>query len=308
MAEADSWTSQAERVTGQTAPTSGPGAPTTGQTERAAGAAWERVQLARHPERPYTLDFVRLIFDDFVELHGDRLFAEDPALIGGLAELDGRTVVALGQQKGRDTRENTLRRFGMARPEGYRKSLRLMRQAEKFGFPLISFIDTPGADPTLPSEERGQAFAIATNLQVMAQLRTFSLAVVIGEGGSGGAIAIGLADRVLMLENAIYSVAAPEAAASILWRDAALAPQAAETMRITAQDLLGFGLIDAVVSEPPGGAHRDRPAAAAGVKQALLEQLVGLEATYGVAPRLDLARLLADRFARYRGMGSYLEG
>jgi acetyl-CoA carboxylase carboxyl transferase subunit alpha len=182
-----------------------------------------------------------------------------------------------------------------------------MQQAEKFGFPVISFIDTPGADPTLPSEERGQAFAIATNLLEMARLKTLSLAIVIGEGGSGGAIAIGLADRVLMLENAVYSVASPEASASILWRDAALAPQAAEAMRITAQDLLGFGLIDAIVPEPPGGAHTDTPAAAQLVKAALLDQLADLEATYLNASTLDAPRLLADRFERYRRMGVYQE-
>jgi len=270
-----------------------------------SGTAWARVQLARHAERPYTLDYIRLIFEDFVELHGDRVFADDAALIGGLASLDGRTVMVLGQQKGRDTKENTLRRFGMARPEGYRKALRLMHHAEKFGLPLITFIDTPGADPTLPSEERGQALAIATNLLEMARLATPSVAVVIGEGGSGGAIAIGLADRVLMLENSIYSVAAPEAAASILWRDAALAPQAAETMRITAQDLLGFGLIDAIVPEPPEGAHADRPAAAATLKSALLAHLAALDAAFGCPP--DTARLLADRYTRYRGMGVYSE-
>jgi len=271
----------------------------------ADSAAWQRVQLARHPERPYTLDYVRLIFDDFVELHGDRLFAEDPALIGGPAELEGRTVMLIGQQKGRDTKENTLRRFGMARPEGYRKALRLMEQAEKFRFPLISFIDTPGADPTLPSEERGQALAIATNLLEMARLGTTSVAVVIGEGGSGGAIAIGLADRVLMLENAVYSVAAPEAAASILWRDVSRAPQAAETMRFTAQDLLGFDLIDGIVPEPPGGAQTDRLAAATAVKAALLEQLGTLDGSYGRGPALDVPRLLADRFERYRRIGVY---
>lgn len=273
----------------------------------AASPAWQRVQLARHPERPYTLDYVRLIFDDFLELHGDRLFAEDPALVGGLASLAGRTVIVLGHQKGRDTKENTVRRFGMARPEGYRKARRLMEQAAKFGFPLITFIDTPGADPTLPSEERGQALAIAANLLEMARLATTTLAIVIGEGGSGGAIAIGLADRVLMLENAIYSVVSPEGAASILWRDAALAPQAAETMKITAQDLLGFGLIDAVVPEPPGGAHTDHLAAAAAVKSAILEQLAALDAAYGRPPQLDVQRLLADRFERYRRMGVFEE-
>jgi acetyl-CoA carboxylase carboxyl transferase subunit alpha len=279
-----------------------------GSSSPEAGQAWQRVQLARHPERPYTLDYVRSIFDDFVELHGDRLFSDDAALVGGLAALEGTTVVVFGQQKGRDTRENAQRHFGMARPEGYRKALRLMQQAEKFGFPVISFIDTPGADPTLPSEERGQAFAIANNLLQMARLKTLSIALVIGEGGSGGAIAIGLADRVLMLENAVYSVASPEASASILWRDAALAPQAAETLRITAQDLLGFGLIDAIVPEPPGGAHTDALAAAQLVKAALLEQLASLESSYRDGSTIDAPRLLADRFERYRRMGVHHEG
>jgi acetyl-CoA carboxylase carboxyl transferase subunit alpha len=282
------------------------GAPDVGAaTPQPHSAAWERVQLARHAERPYTLDYVRAIFDDFLELHGDRLFADDAAMIGGLAELDGRTVMVVGHQKGRDTKENQLRRFGMARPEGYRKALRLMEQAAKFRFPLISLIDTPGADPTLPSEERGQALAIAENLLAMARLPTVSLAVVIGEGGSGGAIAIGLSDRVLMLENAVYSVAAPEAAASILWRDAALAPQAAETMRITAQDLLEFGLIDGIVPEPPGGAQTDRAVAAGLLKEALLGTLAELETAYGSGASLDVRRLLNDRFARYRRMGVY---
>jgi acetyl-CoA carboxylase carboxyl transferase subunit alpha len=248
---------------------------------------------------------VRLIFDDFLELHGDRLFAEDPALIGGLADLAGRTVMLVGHQKGRDTRENTLRRFGMARPEGYRKALRLMEQAAKFRFPIVSFIDTPGADPTLPSEERGQALAIATNLLRMARLETPSVAVVIGEGGSGGAIAIGLADRVLMLENAVYSVAAPEAAASILWRDAALAAQAAETMRITAPDLLGFGLIDGIIPEPAGGAQTDRFTTAASIKAVLLEQLADLDQRFGRDESLDAARLVAARAERYRAMGQF---
>jgi acetyl-CoA carboxylase carboxyl transferase subunit alpha len=265
------------------------------------------VQLARHPRRPYTLDYLRVVFDDFLELHGDRLFAEDAAVVGGLAALEGRTVVVVGQQKGRDTRENTVRRFGMPRPEGYRKARRLFAHAEKFAFPLISFIDTPGADPTLPSEERGQALAIAENLQALARLNTPSVALVIGEGGSGGAIAIGLADRVLMLENAIYSVAAPEAAASILWRDVSLAYQAAETMKITAQDLLGFGLIDGLIAEPPGGAQTDHLAAAAEVKRALLAALADLDGRYGRGERLDRARLLTDRYDRYRRVGVFLE-
>jgi acetyl-CoA carboxylase carboxyl transferase beta subunit/acetyl-CoA carboxylase carboxyl transferase alpha subunit len=282
--------------------------PTSDETATSHETAWDRVQLARHPERPYTLDYIRLIFDDFLELHGDRLFAEDAALVGGLADFDGRTVMVIGQQKGRDTRDNTVRRFGMPRPEGYRKALRLIEQAEKFRFPLISLVDTPGADPTLPSEERGQALAIAANLLRLARVKTTTLAVVIGEGGSGGAIAIGLADRVLMMENAIYSVAAPEAAASILWRDASRAPEAAETMKITARDLLGFHLIDAVVPEPLGGAHTDPSAAAAAVKASLIEHLAALDHAYGGGDALDTDSLLAARFDRYRRMGVYVEG
>ncbi len=200
-------------------------------------SAWERVKLARHPQRPFTLDFLKLAFSDFLELHGDRLFGDDAAIVGGLAVLDGRTVMVIGHQKGRDTKENVLRRFGMARPEGHRKALRLMRHAAKFGIPVVTLIDIPGADPSLVAEERGQAFSIAENLLAMSSLRVPIVSVVVGEGGSGGALALGLADRVLMLENAIYSVASPEAAASILWNDGARGPEAAEAMKITAPDL-----------------------------------------------------------------------
>src|SRR3982074_2898339 len=224
--------------------------------------AWDRVQLARHPQRPYTLDYLKLAFADFLELHGDRLFGDDAAIVGGLATLGARTVVVIGHQKGRDTKENMLRRFGMARPEGYRKALRLMRHAEKFAIPIGTLIDTPGADPSLVAEERGQAFAIAENLQAMSRLRVPIVSAIVGEGGAGGALALGLADRVLMLENAIYSVALPEAAASILWKDGGRRAEAAEAMKITAPDLLGFGIIDQIVAEPPGGAHTDYTAAA----------------------------------------------
>jgi acetyl-CoA carboxylase carboxyl transferase beta subunit/acetyl-CoA carboxylase carboxyl transferase alpha subunit len=301
-------TSHARRPASDETATSHVPCPTSDETATPHETAWDRVQLARHPERPYTLDYIRLIFDDFLELHGDRLFAEDAALVGGPADFGGRTVMVIGQQKGRDTRDNAVRRFGMPRPEGYRKALRLIEQAEKFRFPLISLVDTPGADPTLPSEERGQALAIAANLQRLARVKTTTLAVVIGEGGSGGAIAIGLADRVLMMENAIYSVAAPEAAASILWRDASRASEAAETMKITARDLLGFHLIDAVVPEPLGGAHTDPSAAAAAVKASLIEHLAALDQAYGGGDALDTDSLLAARFDRYRRMGVYVEG
>jgi acetyl-CoA carboxylase carboxyl transferase subunit alpha len=258
------------------------------------------VQLARHPQRPYTLDYIELAFSDFVELHGDRLFGDDPAIVGGLAALEpGRTVMVIGHQKGRDTKANVLRRFGMARPEGYRKALRLMHLAEKFRMPVLTLIDIPGADPSLAAEERGQAFAIAENLLAMARLRVPLVSTIIGEGGSGGALALGLADRVLMCENAIYSVASPEAAAAILWKDGGRGPQAAEALRITAADLLGFGIIDGVVPEPPGGAHTDHAAAAAALKRALLAQLAELE-------RIPVEALLAARAERYRAIGAFI--
>jgi acetyl-CoA carboxylase carboxyl transferase subunit alpha len=256
------------------------------------------VQLARDPQRPYTLDYLTLAFSEFVELHGDRLFADDAAIVGGMASLDGQTVMVIGHQKGRDTKENVLRRFGMARPEGYRKALRLMRQAEKFGMPIVSLIDIPGADPSLAAEERGQAFAIAENLLAMTTLRVPFVSVIIGEGGSGGALALGVADRVLMLENAIYSVASPEAAASILWKDGARGAEAAEAMKITAPDLLRFGVIDAIVPEPPGGAHTDHPAAAAALKSALLTQLAELD-------NVPVEQLVASRAKRYRKIGAF---
>jgi acetyl-CoA carboxylase carboxyl transferase subunit alpha len=261
-------------------------------------SAWDRVQLARDPQRPYTLDYVRLMLSDFVELHGDRLFGDDAAIVGGPATLDARTVMMIGHQKGRDTKENVLRRFGMARPEGYRKALRLMRQAEKFGIPVVTLIDIPGADPSLPAEERGQALAIAENLLAMSQLRVPIVSAIIGEGGSGGALAIGVADRVLMLENAIYSVASPEAAASILWKDNGHAADAAEAMRITARDLLGFGVIDEIVAEPPGGAQNDHAAAAAALRAALNTQLAELD-------QLGADELVTQRANRYRAVGAF---
>jgi acetyl-CoA carboxylase carboxyl transferase subunit alpha len=257
------------------------------------------VQLARHPERPHTLDYVPLLFSDFVELHGDRLFGDDHAIVGGLAALeDVGTVMLIGHQKGHDTRENVLRHFGMARPVGYRKALRLMQQADKFGFPIVTLIDIPGADPSLPSEERGQAFAIAQNLMAMAALRTPFVSVVIGEGGSGGALAVGVADRVYMLENAIYSVASPEAAASILWRDGSRGAEAAEAMKITAPDLLKFGVIDGIIPEPAEGAHTDYIAAAAALRDVLVESLQALRL-------LSADDRVAQRTARYRGIGAF---
>src|SRR5580765_6922591 len=217
----------------------------------------QRVMVARHPRRPYTLDYLSTIFTDFIELHGDRLYRDDPAIVGGWARLDGLSVMVIGHQKGRDTKENLKRNFGMAHPEGYRKALRLMNLAEQFRAPVITLVDTPGAYPGLGAEERGQAEAIARNLVEMATLRTPIITAVIGEGGSGGALAVGLADRVLMLENSVYSVISPEGCAAILWKDASQRERAAEALKITAQDLLNLGVIDEIIPEPPGGAHID---------------------------------------------------
>ncbi|MGB9753352.1 MAG: acetyl-CoA carboxylase carboxyl transferase subunit alpha [Roseiflexus castenholzii] len=261
---------------------------------------WDKVQLARHMQRPRTLDYIRGLCDDFVELHGDRRYSDDAAIVGGVGTFEGRTVVLVGHQKGRDARENIRRNFGMPHPEGYRKALRLFQHAEKFGFPVICFIDTPGANPNRESEERGQANAIAENILVMAGLKTPIIACVIGEGGSGGALAIGVGDRILMLEHAIYSVASPEAAASIIWRDAAKAPDAARAMRITAQDLLELGIIDEIVPEPSGGAHTDMGAMVATLGDYLRRHLTELLA-------LDVATLLERRYARYRAIGRYEE-
>src|SRR5688500_5253559 len=230
---------------------------------------WQRTQVARHPKRPHMRDLCRLLFDDFVELHGDRLFGDDPAIVGGLARFADRSVVVIGHQKGRDTREKLARNFGMPHPEGYRKALRLMQLAEKCRKPIVTFIDTPGAYPGIAAEERGQGEAIARNLRAMASLRVPIVAVVTGEGGSGGALAIGMGNRVLMLEHAVYSVISPEGCAAILWGDAAKASEAAEILKLTARDLLKLGVIDTVVPEPPGGAHRDWDAAAANLRPAL---------------------------------------
>src|ERR671936_599723 len=234
---------------------------------------WQRTQLARHPKRPHTRDWCKLLLEDFTELHGDRLFRDDPAIVGGLARFAGHSVVVIGHQKGRDTREKIARNFGMPHPEGYRKALRLMRLAEKFGKPVLALIDTPGAYPGVGAEERGQAEAIARNLLEMAALRTPIVAIVTGEGGSGGALAIGMGDRVLMLEYAVYSVISPEGCAAILWGDAARAPEAAESMRVTAPDLLRLGVIDGIVREPLGGAHRDWEATAATLRTVIRQAL-----------------------------------
>jgi acetyl-CoA carboxylase carboxyl transferase subunit alpha len=266
----------------------------------AALTPWDQVQIARHPQRPHTLDYVRGLCETFIELHGDRRFGDDAAIVGGPATFDGRTVMIVGHQKGTDTRENVQRNFGMARPEGYRKALRLFRQAEKFGFPVICFIDTPGASPDRESEERGQANAIAESILALASLRTPILACVIGEGGSGGALAIGVADRLLMLEHAVYSVASPEASAAILWRDSGKAPDAARAMRITAHDLYELGIVDAVITEPEGGGHTDAPATIAAVGAALRRHL-------GDVLQLDIPWLLAGRYNKYRAIGRFHE-
>jgi len=263
-------------------------------------SAWQRAQIARHPKRPHALDLYKLLLDDFVELHGDRVFGDDLAVVGGLAVFEGEPVVVLGHQKGRDTRENIARNFGMPHPEGYRKALRLMQLADKFSKPIITFIDTPGAYPGLGAEERGQAEAIARNLREMAALRTPVIAVVTGEGGSGGALAIGVANRVLMLEHAIYSVISPEGCAAILWGDGAKAPEAAQLMRITAPDLQKAGVIDAVIPEPIGGAHRSWEDAAANLRLALREHLGQLRPLSGDA-------LVQDRYEKFRRIGVFEE-
>jgi acetyl-CoA carboxylase carboxyl transferase subunit alpha len=262
-----------------------------------AVSAWERVQLARHPQRPYTLDYLRLAFSDFVELHGDRLFGDDAAIVGGPAMLDDRSVMVIGHQKGRDTRENVLRRFGMARPEGYRKALRLMQQAARLGIPVITFVDTPGAYPGLGAEERGQAVAIAESILEMSRLPVPIVTVVTGEGGSGGALALAVGDRVLMLENAYYSVISPEGCSVILWSNAAAAPRAAEALRVRAPDLLELQIIDGIVPEPEGGAHTDQVATGANLKEALVTTLNELLT-------FDKESLLEARYQRFRVFGT----
>lgn len=260
----------------------------------------QRVQVARHPRRPCTLDYLNTIFSDFVELHGDRLFRDDPAIVGGWARLDGASVMVIGHQKGRDTKENLKRNFGMAHPEGYRKAMRLMQLAEKFHAPVITLVDTPGAYPGLAAEERGQAEAIARNLLVMASLHTPIITAVIGEGGSGGALAMGLADRVVMLENSVYSVITPEGCAAILWKDASQRERAAEALKLTAQDLLRLGVIDEIIPEPPGGAHADADATAQRLGMSLRRHLQELR-------RFKIDKLLKRREEKYLSMGTLSE-
>lgn len=261
---------------------------------------WDRVQIARLPERPTTLDYIPYIFDSFIELHGDRSFRDDPAMIGGIGYLDGKSVTVIGQQRGKDTKDNIYRNFGMPHPEGYRKALRLMKQAEKFNRPIFTFIDTKGAYPGKAAEERGQSESIAKNLMEMASLTVPVIAVVIGEGGSGGALGIGISNRVLMLENSTYSVISPEGAAALLWKDSNLAQIAAETMKITAHDLLDLGIIDEVINEPLGGAQKDEEAQALSIKKMFLKHLNELK-------QLTPEELANDRFEKFRKIGSVVE-
>jgi acetyl-CoA carboxylase carboxyl transferase subunit alpha len=259
---------------------------------------WQVVQLSRHSSRPYFLDYVQHLFSDFFEMAGDRLFGEDPSIVGGFARFDGKTVMLIGHQKGRNTKENMARNFGMPRPEGYRKALRLMELAERFEKPILTFVDTPGAYPGIGAEERGQAEAIAYNLEVMSRLKVPIVSTVIGEGGSGGALAIGVGNRVLMLENSIYSVISPEACSSILYRDASKAEKAADALKLTAKDLKGLNVIDEVIPEPAGGAHRDYSRAAENLGKALRKHL-------GELTELTGDELVQDRYQKFRALGVF---
>ena len=263
-------------------------------------SAWQIAQVARHPMRPYTADYLELIAPDFQELHGDRMYADDPAIIGGIGRLEDRPVMFIGHQKGRDTKERVRRNYGMPKPEGYRKAQRLMKMAEKYSMPIVTFIDTPGAYPGVGAEERGQSEAIAYSLFLMANLRTPIISIVIGEGGSGGALAIGVGDRLLMLQYSVYSVISPEGCASILWKSAEKAEEAADAMRITAEHLNEFGLIDDVLSEPLGAAHRNPSAAADVIRNALLKHLADVD-------RFESDELLEQRRRRLAGFGQFKE-
>jgi acetyl-CoA carboxylase carboxyl transferase subunit alpha len=265
---------------------------------KTALTAWDKVQISRNVQRPRTLDYVRILCDDFFEFHGDRRYADDAAIVAGVGRIMGRSVMIIGHQKGRDTRENMKRNFGMPKPDGYRKALRLFHHAEKFALPVICLIDTPGADPSMESESRGQGNAIAENILVMAQLRTPLVSFVIGEGGSGGALAIGVTDRIFMLEHSIYSVAAPEASAAILWRDSSKAADAAKTMRITAQDLHEMGIVDAIVPEPEGGAHLDPENTVRKVGDLIMNSIEELSA-------IPTQTLLDQRYQKYRVIGAF---
>jgi acetyl-CoA carboxylase carboxyl transferase subunit alpha len=257
---------------------------------------WQRVQIARHPQRPYTLDYINAIMSDFLEIHGDRFFADDLALIGGIAKIDKTKILVMGHQKGRDIKENLKRNFGCAHPEGYRKAFRLMQLAQKFNLPIVVFIDTPGAYPGIGAEERGQAQAIAFNLREMVKIAVPIVIIIIGEGGSGGALGIGIGDKICILENAYYSVISPEGCASILWRSSAKAPEAAKALKLTAPDLLNMGIVDEIIPEPLGGAHRDPARTAASIKEAILKHL-------GELVDISKANLLKSRYEKFRGMG-----
>ena len=262
--------------------------------------AWQRVQLSRHPKRPYSLDYIDLIFTDFEELHGDRRFREDAAIVGGPAFLDGQPVMVLGQQKGRNTRDNLKRNFGCPHPEGYRKAMRLMEMAEKFKMPIVTFIDTPGAYPGIGAEERHVAEAIAVNIRDMSALKVPIVTIVIGEGGSGGALGMAVADEVMILENGYYSVISPEGCAAILWKDRAAAPQAAEALKFSPTHLKKFGVVDRIIKEPMGGAHRDFDTAAASLKEAIVDSLSTMK-------KKSQKKLLDDRYARFRVLGEFAE-
>jgi len=267
----------------------------------ASQTPWQRVQNARHPKRPHTLDYVATVFENFQELHGDRVFGDDAAIVSGMATLAGRPVMLIGEQKGRDTKQKLHRNFGMPKPEGYRKALRLMQLAAKFGRPIITFLDTPGAYPGIDAEERGQAEAIARNLREMARLPVPVISVCIGEGGSGGALALGVGNRVFMLENAVYSVISPESCAAIIWRDAAKAEQAAASLRLTAEDLLELKLIDGIIPEPGGGAHEDPEEAARLLREQLVRSLEELS-------KLSPNEAIQQRYEKFRKMGNFFAG
>jgi len=262
---------------------------------------WQRVQIARHPKRPYTLDYISLMMSDFLEIHGDRAFADDKAIVCGFAKIDGEKIAIIGHQKGRDTKENLLRNFGSTHPEGYRKALRVMELAAKFGIPIVCFIDTPGAYPGIGAEERGQAEAIAYNLQEMFKLKVPVIVMVIGEGGSGGALGIGIGDRICVMENAYYSVISPEGCAAILWKDRKKAPEAATVLKLTGEELLKLGVIDEIVKEPLGGAHRSHEEAAKGVKAVVKKYLAELK-------NIPKDKLVEQRYLKFRKMGVFSEG
>src|SRR4051794_15080059 len=272
--------------------------PDQGADQPEPNAAWRRVLLARHPKRPHSLDYIQRIFTDFQELHGDRAFGDDPAIVTGMCQFEGRPIMIVAEQKGRDTKQRFYRNFGMPKPEGYRKALRVMQVAAKFGRPIVTLLDTPGAYPGIDAEERGQAEAIARNLREMARLPVPVVVICIGEGGSGGALALGVGNTVLMLENAVYSVISPESCAAIIYRDSAKAEQAAAALRLTAEDLKELGLIDGIIPEPPGGAHEDHDAAAELLRQHLSARLSEIEGLGG-------EQIVEHRYAKFRAMGNF---